>query len=90
MPARIPLSADIAPATARKRAQRAVPMGPCSRCGSRQDVQRHHANLSTGAVKLLCKRCHVRTEMAAGGWGTFKAANMKSLRAANRRGVERN
>jgi len=90
MPARIRDPHDVAPATARKRAQRAVPMGPCSKCGSRRMVQRHHGNLSSGRAWLLCKRCHVKEEEAAGGWGRFKDANLASLRAARRRGVERN
>lgn len=90
MPARIHDLDDVAPATARKRAQRAVPMGACVKCGSRRDVQRHHENLSSGRVRLLCKRCHVAEEKRAGGWGRFKDANLRALRAAGRRGVERN
>lgn len=90
MPAKIRDIREVAPATARKRAQRAVPMGPCRQCGSRRDVQRHHASLSSGKVTLLCKRCHVAKEKAEGGWGHFKDANLQSLRAAVRRGVERN
>ena len=91
MPAKLPNAAKLPPATARKRAQRAVPMGPCAKCGSRVDVERHHKSLSDPqSVTLLCKKCHVKLERAAGGWGKFKSANLASLKAARDRGTQTN
>ena len=62
-------------AAARKAAQRAVPMGPCSRCGSSQRVRRHHPSLAQPlVVELLCQRCHTDEDKRAGKWGSGNIA----------------
>jgi len=55
---------------ARKAAQRAIPLGPCVRCGSTTNVQRHHHDLTKPLeVELLCQKCHAKEDVALGKWG---------------------
>lgn len=54
----------------RKRAQRAVPLTACLRCGSTSNLQRHHADHTKPLdVEVLCQRCHTTADHAVGMWG---------------------
>lgn len=60
----------ISKATARKRAQRAIPLTECENCGSRKNLQRHHPDHSKPLdVQILCQACHTAVEMQAETWG---------------------
>jgi predicted nucleic acid-binding Zn ribbon protein len=53
----------------RKAAQRAVPLTEetCSRCGSRDRLQRHHPDYSKPTeVQILCQACHVKADQRDG------------------------
>ena len=55
---------------ARKRAQRAIPLVKCEECGSTNNLQRHHDDLSRPLdVKVLCQQCHTNRDMELGKWG---------------------
>lgn len=67
------------PAAARKRAQRAIPLGPCQRCGSTKRVQRHHDDLQKPLeVMLLCQICHKDRDMELGLWGPARVLAKKT------------
>lgn len=54
----------------RKRAQRAIRLVACERCGATEDLQRHHPDRATPDVaEVLCQNCHTAEHMATGTWG---------------------
>src|SRR3990172_3800938 len=56
--------------TARKQAQRAISVVACFRCGTNQQLQRHHEDLNKPLeVIALCQKCHVLAHMKTGTWG---------------------
>jgi len=56
--------------TVRKQAARAVTLGPCAVCGSRDRVHRHHDDWTKPLeVTMLCQRHHTEREMELGRWG---------------------
>jgi protein-arginine kinase activator protein McsA len=61
-------------AAIRKRAQRAYPtLPPCEKCGSTENVQRHHPDHAQPLlVKFLCQQCHTSEDADAGRWGRGK------------------
>ena len=49
-------------AAARKRAQKAVRLTECGRCGSTEKLQRHHPDIEKepDTVAILCAKCHAK------------------------------
>ena len=64
----------ISKAASRKRAQKAYPvLLPCERCGSSDNVQRHHADHQKPLdIQFLCQKCHTLADVASGTWGITK------------------
>jgi 5-methylcytosine-specific restriction endonuclease McrA len=55
--------------TGEKRTQRSVSLAgrKCAKCGSTEDLMRHHKdgnkrNVSPGNIEILCRRCHGKTK----------------------------
>lgn len=60
--------------TARKLAQRAVPMlERCEECGGTDGLERHHDDYSRPKdVRVLCQTCHIKADQAIGVRSTKK------------------
>lgn len=60
--------------SARKVAQRRIPLTVCERCQSTKQLQRHHKDRNTRNndprnIEVLCQACHKDEHMKDGTWG---------------------
>lgn len=58
-------------ATIRKRSQRLKSLSgeSCAKCGSTENLQRHHQTYTESDFIILCQECHASEHNADGSWG---------------------